>query len=76
MTIHKNLSVNHNYIYIYIYIKKVKLRFWTLSYILYFNLIPIILIVSIWSLIFQYRVNLVIVFIFWMKINDVFNDQN
>ena len=33
-------------------------------------------IVSIWYLAFYCHVNLVTTVIFWMKINDVFNDQN
>ena len=55
---------------------KYKLRIWFLFYILYFNLIHNISIVSIWSLTFQYRVSLASVIIFWMKIDDVSNDQN
>ena len=53
-----------------------KLCFWSLSYIPYFNLILNLSIVSIWFLAFQYCVNLVHVVIFWMKIDDVSNDQN
>ena len=37
---------------------KGKLRIWFLSYTPYFNLVHNLLIVSIWSLTFQYRVNL------------------
>ena len=55
---------------------KMKITFLSLSYILYFNLIPNISILSIWSLIFQYHVNIVIAIIFWMKINNMFNGQN
>ena len=31
---------------------------------------------SIWSLTFQYHINLIHTIIFWMKIDDIFNDQN
>ena len=55
---------------------KIKITFLSLSYILYFNLIHNISILSIWFLIFQYHVNIVIAIIFWMKINNVFNGQN
>ena len=55
---------------------KYKLRIWFLFYILYFNLIHNISIVSIWSLTFQYCVNLTPAIIFWMKIDDVSNGQN
>ena len=55
---------------------KMKITFLSLSYILYFNLIPNISILSIWSLIFQYHVNIVIAIIFWMRINNMFNGQN
>ena len=55
---------------------KYKLRIWFLFYILYFNLIHNISIVSIWSLTFQYRVSLAPAIIFWMKIDDVSNGQN
>ena len=53
-----------------------KLRIWSLSYTSYFNLVFNLSIVSIWSLTFQYHVNLVIIVIFWMKIDDAFNGQN
>ena len=53
-----------------------KLRIWSLSYTLYFNLISNLSIVSIWSLTFQYCVNLVPAIIFWMKIDDMSNSQN
>ena len=53
-----------------------KLRIWSLSYTPYFNLVSNFSIVSIWSLIFQYSVNLVPTIIFWMKIDDVSNGQN
>ena len=53
-----------------------KLRIWSLSYAPYFNLVFNLLIVSIWSLTFQYHVNLVIIVIFWMTIDDAFNGQN
>ena len=53
-----------------------KLHFLSLSYIPYFNLILNISIVSIWSLTFQYHVNLIPTVIFWMKIDDVSNSQN
>ena len=53
-----------------------KLRIWFLSYTPYFNLVPNILIVSIWSLTFQYCVNLVLTVNFWMKIDDASNGQN
>ena len=49
---------------------------WSLSFILYFNLVDIFSIVSIWFLTFQYRVNLVSVVIFFMKIAYVANGQN
>ena len=53
-----------------------KLCIWSLSYTSYFNLVFNLSIVSIWSLTFQYHVNLVIIVIFWMKIDDAFNGQN
>ena len=53
-----------------------KLCFWSLTYIPYFNLIHNLSIVSIWSLTFQCRVNLVPTVIFWMKIDDMSNGQN
>ena len=53
-----------------------KLRFWSLSYIPYFNLIPNLSVVSIWSLTFEYYINSVSTIIFWMKIDDVSNGQN
>ena len=49
---------------------------WSLSLIIYFNLVLNISIVSIWSLTFQSRVNLVYVIIYWMKINDMSNSHN
>ena len=55
---------------------KAKVCIWSLSYTPYFNLVPIILIVSIWSLKFQYRVNLVLTINFWMKTDDTSNGQN
>ena len=55
---------------------KYKLCIWFLFYTLYFNLIPNISIVSIWSITFQYRVSLALAVIFWMKIDDVSNGQN
>ena len=55
---------------------KYKLCIWFLFYILYFNLIHNISIVSIWLLTFQYRINLAPTFILWMKIDNVFNGQN
>ena len=69
------------YIYIYIYIYIIdsslgKLRIWSLSYTPYFNLVPNLLIVSIWSLTFQYRVNLVLTVNFLMKFDDTSNGQN
>ena len=53
-----------------------KLHIWFISYIIYFNLVPNLLIVSIWSLTFQYRVNLVLTINFWMKIDDTSKGQN
>ena len=53
-----------------------KLHIWSLSFIGYFNLVPNLSIVSIWSLTFQYRVNLVLTIIFLMKIDKVSNGQN
>ena len=53
-----------------------KLRICSSSYTPYFNLVFNLSIVSIWSLTFQYHVNLVIIVIFWMKIDDAFNGQN
>ena len=55
---------------------KGKLHIWSLSYTPYFNLVPNFLIVSIWSLTFQYRVNLVLTVNFWMKFDDTSNGQN
>ena len=49
---------------------------WSLSFILYFNLVDIFSIVSIWFLTFQCRINLVSVVIFFMKIAYVANGQN
>ena len=53
-----------------------KLCFWSLTYTPYFNLIHNLSIVSIWSLTFQYPVNLVPTVILWMKIDDMSNGQN
>ena len=53
-----------------------KLHIWSLSYTLYFNLIPNLSIMSVWSLTFQYHVSLVSAVIFWMKIDDLSNCQN
>ena len=53
-----------------------KLRIWSLFYTPYFNLVPNFSIVSIWSLTFQYHVNLVLTIIFWMKIDNASNGQN
>ena len=53
-----------------------KLHIWSLTFTLYFNLVPNISIVSIWSLTFQYCVSLAPAVIFWMKIDDVSNGQN
>ena len=52
-----------------------KLRIWSLSYVPYFNLVFNLSIMSIWSLTFRYRVNLVSVVIIWIKIDDMVNDQ-
>ena len=56
--------------------KKGKLHIWSLFYTSYFNLVSNFSIVSIWSLTFQYCVNLVFTIIFWMKIDDASNGQN
>ena len=53
-----------------------KLHIWFLSYTLYFNMIPNLLIVSIWSITFQYCDNLVHVIVFWKKIDGMSNGQN
>jgi len=53
-----------------------KVRIWSLSYTTYFNLVHNLLIVSIWFITFQYRVNLVSVVIFLIKIDDMTNAQN
>ena len=55
---------------------KSKLHIQSLFYTSYFNLIPNLLIVTIWSLTFQYHVNLVLTIIFQKKIDDAFNGQN
>ena len=55
---------------------KGKLRIWFISCTPNFNLAFNFLIVSIWSLTFQYRVNLVLTVNFWMKIDDTSNSQN
>ena len=53
-----------------------KLRIWSIFYTPYFNLVHNLSIVPIWSLTFQYCVNLVSTVNFWMKIDDAFNGQN
>ena len=55
---------------------KGKLHIESLSFAPYFNLIPNLSIVSIWSLTFQYHINLVPIIISWMKIDDMANGQN
>jgi len=55
---------------------KDKLYIWSLSYTLYFNLVPNLSIMSIWSLTFQCHVNLVSIVISYMKIDDMSNSQN
>ena len=52
-----------------------KRRIWSLSFILYFNLVHNLSIVLIWSLIFQWLVNLVSTVIFWMEIANVANEH-
>ena len=68
--------VEINFYILLLYIFKGKLRIWPLSYTPYFNLIYNFSIVSIWSITFQYRANLVITIIFWMKIDGTSNGQN
>jgi len=53
-----------------------KLHIWSLSFTLYFNLVPNFSIVSIWSLTFQCRVNLVPAVISWKEKFDVSNGLN
>ena len=67
-----------SYVYLFIYLnfKKGKLHIWSQFYIPYFNLVFNLSIVSIQSLIFQYHINLLLIIIFWMKIDDAFNSQS
>ena len=53
-----------------------KLCVWSLFFTSYFNLIPNLLIVSIWFLTFPCCVNLFLVIIFWMEIVNVASSQN
>ena len=55
---------------------KDKLHIWSLSFILYFNLVSNLSIVLIWSLTFLCCVNLVLTVISWMEIADMANCQN
>ena len=48
-----------------------KIRIWSLFFIPYFNLISNLSIMSIYSVTFQYCINLVSTIISWMKITNV-----
>lgn len=48
---------------------------WFIFFTLYFNLVANLLIILIWSLTFQYHINLVTVIIFLIEIADVTNNQ-
>ena len=48
-----------------------KIRIWSLSFIPYFNLVSNLSIMSIYSVTFQYCINLVSTIISWMKITNV-----
>ena len=72
------MSLNYtlNFIVInYIQLFWSKLRVWSLSFTPYFNLIPNLSIVLIWSQTFQWHVNLVSKIIFFMEIDDMNNSQ-
>ena len=56
--------------------EKINYIFWSLFFTQYFNLIFNLLIMSIWSLIFQCHVNLVHIVIYWMKIVDIANAKS